>query len=59
MAFAIRRRSDPTPPFMAQISNNFPPLFSFAIESYIYVKRILHLVPLKNIVFKSSYNSFK
>ena len=35
MAFAIRR---PTPPpLMAQISRHFfTPLFSFAIESYIY-----------------------
>ena len=35
MAFAIRRR--PPPPLMAQISRHFfTPLFSFAIESYLY-----------------------
>ena len=37
MEFAIRRRTPPTPPSMAQISIHlFNPLFSFAIESYIY-----------------------
>ena len=33
--------------------------FSFAIESYIQMKRILHLVSVKNITFKSCYNWFK
>ena len=37
MAFAIRRPPPPSPPLMAQISRHFfTPLFSFAIESYIY-----------------------
>ena len=37
MAFAIRGPTPPPPPLMAQISRHFfTPLFSFAIESYIY-----------------------
>ena len=56
MDFSIRRRPPP-PPVMDIISNHF---FSFAIESYItYMKRILHLVSIKNITFKYSYNWFK
>ena len=52
MAFAIKRRP---PPQMALISIHFlPHFFSFAIESY--MKQILHLVSVKNITFKSSYN---
>ena len=43
---------------MELISIHFLPHF-FSFESYIYMKRILHLVPLQNIVFKSSYNWFK
>ena len=48
------------PPLMDIISRPFStPLFSFAIESYIYMKQILHLVSVKNITFKSSHNWFK
>ena len=53
MAFAIRR--PPPPPLMAQISRHFfTPLFSFAIESYIY-ETDFTLGTVKNITFKSSF----
>ena len=56
MAFAIRR----PPPFMAIISIHFlPHLFSIAIESYIYTKRILHLVSVKDITNKSLISPLK
>ena len=58
MAFAIRRRTPP--PFMTQIYIHFlTHFFSFTIESYICMKRILHLVSVKNIMSKFSYNWFK
>ena len=62
MAFAIRRRNPLPHPLMALISTHFlPHFFAFAIESYFltYMKRILHLVSVKSITFKSSYNWFK
>ena len=47
MVFAVRHR--PPPPLMAQISRHFfTPLFSFAIESYIWgilVKLVICVVP--------------
>ena len=55
MTFAIEHRP---PPLVLLISIHlFTPLFSLAIESYI--KRILHLVSVKDITFKCSYNWFK
>ena len=54
MAFAIKRW---TPPLMA-ISIHFLPHF-FLQLNLTYIKRILHLVSVKNITFKSSYNWFK
>ena len=58
MVFAIRRRT--LPPLMAQIFIHLftPPFFLLQLNPT-YMKRILHFVPLKNIVFKSSYNWFK
>ena len=55
MAFAIKRR---TPlPLMTLISSHFYPTIFFC--NWIFMKRILHLVPVKFIILKSSYNWFK
>ena len=58
MTFAIGRLS---PPFNGTFLplTILPNFFSVAIESYIYTKRIVHLVPVKIIIFKSYYNWFK
>ena len=54
MVFAMKGST--APPLMAQISRHFfTPLFSFAIESYIYETDFT----LQNITFKSSYNWLK
>ena len=37
----------------------FTPLLFFCNRIFTYMKRILHLVSVKNITFKSSYNWFK
>ena len=56
MVFAIR---GPTPPpLMAQISRHFLPHFFLQLNPT-YMKQILHLVSVKNITSKSSYNWFK
>ena len=56
MDFSIRRR---TPPTLMDIL--LPHFLSFAILQLnpIFMKRILHLVLVKNITFKFSYNWFK
>ena len=53
MAFALRRQTHP--PLMAITSIHSLPHFLLQLNSTS-MMRILHLVPLKNIVFKSSYN---
>ena len=57
MAFAIRR---PTPPPLNghNFQAFFTPFFLLQLKPT-YMKRILHLVSVKNITFKSSYNWFK
>ena len=55
MAFAIKR----PPPLMALISIHFYPTFFLLQLNLTWMKRILHLVSVKNITFKSSYNWFK
>ena len=59
MAFAIRRRT-PLPPSKW---HKFPSIFLshfFLLQlNPTYMKRILHLISVKNITFKSSYNWFK
>ena len=47
MTFAIRRPF----PLEWHFSHPFLPYFSFANESYIYMKLILHLVPVKDVIF--------
>ena len=60
MAFAIRRRiPSPPPPLMAQISRHFYPTFFLLQLNPTCMNQILHLVSVRNIVFKSSYNWFK
>ena len=59
MAFAIRRPTPLPPPLMAQISRHFLPHFFLLQLNPTYMKRILHLVSVKNITFKSSYDWFK
>ena len=58
IAFAIGRRTPPPPP-----SHKFPDFFLPHFISLqlnpTYMKWILHLVSLRNIVLKSSYNWFK
>ena len=44
---------------MALISIHFLPNISFLQLNLTYMKRILHLVSVQNITFKSSYNRFK
>ena len=54
MVFAIRRRT--LPPLMAQIFIHlFTPPFFLLQLNLTYMKRILHLVSVKNVTFKSSY----
>ena len=57
MDFAIRRR---TPTLNGTNFQKFfyPTFFLFQLN-FAYMKRILHLVSVKNITFKSSYNWFK
>ena len=50
MAYAIRRHLPPI---------HFPPIFFLSQLNPTYMKRILHLVSVKNITFKSYYNWFK
>ena len=49
----------PTFPLKALISLHFLPHFFLLQLNPTYMKRILHLVSVKNITFKSSYNWFK
>ena len=56
MGFAIRCRTPPPPPLMAQISIHFFTPFFLLQLNPTYKKRILHF---KNITLKSSYNWFK
>ena len=49
----------PLPPLMVIISRHFLPHFCLLQLNPTYMKRILHLVSVKNITFKSSYNWFK
>ena len=50
----------PSLPLMAQISRHFfYPTFFLLKLNPTYMKRILHLVSVKKITFKSSYNWFK
>ena len=58
MDFFIRLRT-PAPPLMNIISRHFLPHFFLLQLNPTYMKRILHLVSVKNITFKSSYNWFK
>ena len=59
MVFAIKRRPPPPTPLMAQISRHFfTPLFSLQLN-LTYMKHMLHLVSVKIITFKSSYDLFK
>ena len=52
MTFAIRRLTPPLP------SNPFLHYFILQLN-LTYMKLILHLFPVKNIIFKSSFNWFK
>ena len=54
--FSIKRQ---TPPLMDKISFHFLPYFFLMQLNITYIKRILHLVSVKNITFKSCYNWFK
>ena len=55
------KASDPTSaPLMALLATHFLSHFFFLLRlNLTYMKRILHLVSVKNITFKSSYNRFK
>ena len=57
MVFAIRRQ----PPLLdgTNFQTFFYPTFFLLQLNPTYMKRILHLVPIKNIVVKSSFNWFK
>ena len=55
MAFAMKRR---TSPLMALISIYFFYFFLMQLN-LTYIKRILHMVPVKIIILKPSYNWFK
>ena len=57
MAFAISRLTPP--PLMAQISIHFLLHFFLLQLNLTHMKWILHLVSVKNITFKSSYNWFE
>ena len=60
MVFAIRRRPPPAPPLNGHnVQTFFYPTFFLLQLNPTYMKRILHLVSVKNITFKSSYNWFK
>jgi len=54
--FSIKRQ---TPPLMNKISIHFLPHFFLMQLNLTYIKRILHLVSVKNITFKSPHNWFK
>jgi len=54
--FSIKRQ---TPPLMDKISFHFLPYFFLMQLNITYIKRILHLVSVKNITFKSPHNWFK
>ena len=58
MDFSIRLRT-PRPPLMNIISRHFLPHFFLLKLNPTYMKRILHLVSVKKITFKSSYDWFK
>ena len=55
MAFAIKRQA----PNGTNFHPFFYPTFFLLQLNPTYMKRILHLVSVKNITFKSSYNWFK
>ena len=55
--FPIRRR--PPLPLMAVFSIHFLPYLFLLQLNVVYMKWILHLAPVKNIILKSSYNWFK
>merc|ERR1711963_990232 len=56
MEFSIKHQ---TPPLMDKISIHFLPHFFLLQLNLTYIKRILHLVSVKNITIKSSHNWFK
>ena len=56
--FSIRRRT-PSPSNGHNFQTFFYPTFFLLQLNTTYMKQILHLVPMKNIVFKSSFNRFK
>ena len=59
IAFAIGRRPPPPPPPSHKFPDFFLPHFISLQLNPTYMKWILHLVSVKNITFKSSYNWFK
>ena len=61
MNFTIRRPTPPLPPQLYQhhLQTFFYPTFFLLQLNPNYMKRILHMVPVKIIILKSSYNWFK
>ena len=55
--FSIKRQTPP--PLMDKISIHFLPHFFLIQLNLTYIKRILHLVSVKNITFKSPHKWFK